>query len=201
MRLIVGVTGGIGSGKSTAAHLFQQRGADLVDTDAIAHELTQPGQPVLDEIAAVLGRRFFTADGSLDRAKLRDCVFGDPAARKALEAILHPMIAREVEHRLLRSSAPYVLLLVPLLVETGGYRDLVQRVLVVDCDEPLQVQRAMQRSGLTEREVRAVMDAQATRGERLAAADDLIRNDGSLEELEKQVDMLDARYRTMVDAG
>ena len=201
MRLIVGVTGGIASGKSTAARLFQQRGADLVDTDAIAHELTRPGQPALEQIAAVLGARFFTAEGSLDRTMLRDYVFANPAARKALEAILHPMIAREVQDRLRESSAPYVLLLVPLLVETGGYRDLVQRVLLVDCDEQLQVQRAMQRSGVTEREVRAVMQAQATRGERLAAADDLIRNDGSLEELERQVDALDARYRAMVDAG
>lgn len=201
MRLIVGVTGGIGSGKSTAARLFQQRGADLVDTDAIAHELTRPRQPALDEIAAVLGTRFLTADGSLNRTKLRDHVFADPAARKALEAILHPMITREVQDRLRGATAPYMLLLVPLLVETGGYRDLVQRVLVIDCDEQLQVQRAMQRSGLTEREVRAVMQAQATRGERLAAADDLIRNDGTLEELEKQVDALDARYRTMGTPG
>jgi dephospho-CoA kinase len=201
MRLIVGVTGGIGSGKSTAARLFQQRGAGLVDTDAIAHELTRPGQPALVQIAAVFGTRFLAADGSLDRTKLRHHVFDKPAARNTLEAILHPMIAREVQQLLRESTAPYVLLLVPLLVETGSYRDLVQRVLVVDCDEHLQVQRAMQRSGLTEGEVRAVMQAQATRGERLAVADDLIRNDGSLEELERQVDALDARYRTMVDAG
>jgi dephospho-CoA kinase len=201
MTLIVGVTGGIGSGKSTAARLFQQRGADLVDTDAIAHDLTLPGQSALEQIADALGTRFLTADGSLDRTKLRDHVFANPAARKTLEAILHPMIAREVQDRLHKSTAPYVLLLVPLLVETGGYRDLVQRVLVVDCDEKLQIRRAMQRSGLTESEVRAVMQAQAKRGERLAAADDLIRNDGSLEELERQVDALDARYRTMVDAG
>jgi dephospho-CoA kinase len=201
MTLIVGVTGGIGSGKSTAARLFQQRGADLVDTDAIAHDLTLPGQSALEQIADALGTRFLTADGSLDRTKLRDHVFANSAARKTLEAILHPMIAREVQDRLHKSTAPYVLLLVPLLVETGGYRDLVQRVLVVDCDEKLQIRRAMQRSGLTESEVRAVMQAQAKRGERLAAADDLIRNDGSLEELERQVDALDARYRTMVDAG
>jgi len=201
MRLIVGVTGGIGSGKSTAARLFQQRGADLVDTDAIAHQLTRAGQPALEQIAAVLGTRFFTADGSLDRTELRNYVFANPAARKTLEAILHPMIAREVKDRLRGSTAPYVLLLVPLLVETGGYRDLVHRVLVVDCDEQLQVRRAMRRSGLTESEVRAVMQAQATREERVAAADDLIRNDGSLEELEKQVDALDVRYRTIVDAG
>ena len=201
MRLIVGVTGGIGSGKSTAARLFQQRGADLVDTDAIAHDLTRPGQSALDQIAAAFGTRFLTADGSLDRIKLRDYVFADPTARGTLEAILHPMIAREVQERLRKSTGPYVLLLVPLLIETRGYRDLVQRVLVVDCDENLQVQRAMQRSGLTELGVRAVMRAQATRAERLAAADDVIRNDGSLEELDRQVDTLDARYRTIADAG
>src|SRR5262249_3286406 len=134
MSLIVGVTGGIGSGKSTAARLFQQRGAGLADTDAIAHGPTQPGRARLEPIATALGTGFFIAGGSLDRAKLRDYVVANPAARKTLEAVLHPMIAREAQDRLRGSTAPYVLLLVPLLVETGGYRDLVQRVLVIDCD-------------------------------------------------------------------
>jgi len=200
MSLIVGVTGGIGSGKSTAAQLFRERGADLVDTDAIARELTRPGQPALEQITARLGAEHLAADGGLDRDKLRDRVFSNPDARRALEAILHPMIRREVEARVRASTGPYVLVLVPLLVETGGYRDLVQRVLVVDCDERLQVQRTMQRSGLTEGEVRAIMQAQATRSQRLALADDLIRNDGSPEELARQVDALDARYRALANA-
>jgi dephospho-CoA kinase len=200
MSLIVGVTGGIGSGKSTAAQLFRERGADLVDTDAIARELTRPGQPALEQITARLGAEHLAADGGLDRDKLRDRVFSNPDARRALEAILHPMIRREVEARVRASTGPYVLVLVPLLVETGGYRDLVQRVLVVDCDERLQVQRTMQRSGLTEGEVRAIMQAQATRSQRLALADDLIHNDGSPEELARQVDALDARYRALANA-
>jgi len=201
MSLIVAVTGGIGSGKSTAARLFQQRGANLVDTDAIAHELTQPGQQALDQIAAQLGAEYLAADGSLDRGKLRSHVFSDPEARKILEGILHPPIRREVETRARASSAPYVLLLVPLLVESGGYRDLAQRVLVVDCNEELQVQRAARRGGLTENQVRAIMRTQATRSQRLALADDLIQNDGTLEELARQVEELDARYRALAGTG
>jgi dephospho-CoA kinase len=201
MSLIVAVTGGIGSGKSTAARLFQQRGADLVDTDAIAHELTQPGQRALDQIAAQLGAEHLAADGSLDRGKLRSHVFSDPDARRTLEAILHPPIRREVETRTRASSAPYVLVLVPLLVETGGYHNLAQRVLVVDCNEELQVQRAARRGGLTENQVRAIMRTQAKRSQRLALADDLIQNDGTLEELARQVEELDARYRALASAG
>jgi dephospho-CoA kinase len=194
-ELVVGVTGGIGSGKSTVGRLFQERGADLVDTDEIAHELTRPKQPALQEIAARLGRAYLEADGTLDRAGLRARVFSDSAARRDLEAILHPMIRREVEARVRASPGPYVLVLVPLLVETGGYHDLMDRVLVVDCDEQLQVQRAMQRSGLTEDQVRAVMQAQASRTARLALADDVVNNDGSLAHLARQVEALDARYR------
>jgi len=201
MRLVVGVTGGIGSGKSTAAQRFQERGADVVDTDAIARELTRPGQPALAQISERFGAELLAADGGLDRDKLRTRVFSNPAARSALEAILHPMIRREVEVRVRASTGPYVLVLVPLLVETGGYRNLVQRVLVIDCDEQLQVQRTMQRSGLTEDQVRVIMRAQATRSQRLALADDLIHNDGSPEDLARQVDALDARYRTLANAG
>jgi dephospho-CoA kinase len=200
MSLIVGVTGGIGSGKSTAAQRFQERGADLVDTDAIARELTRPGQPAIEQITARFGAEYLAADGGLDRGKLRTRVFSNPDARRALETILHPMIRREVEARVRASTGPYVLVLVPLLVESGGYRDLVQRVLVIDCDERLQVRRAMQRSGLTEDQVRAIMQAQATRSQRLAVADDLIDNDGSPEQLARQVDALDARYRALASA-
>jgi dephospho-CoA kinase len=200
MSLIVGVTGGIGSGKSTAAQRFQERGADLVDTDAIARELTRPGQPAIEQITARFGAEYLAADGGLDRDKLRTRVFSNPDARRALETILHPMIRREVEARVRASTGPYVLVLVPLLVESGGYRDLVQRVLVIDCDERLQVRRAMQRSGLTEDQVRAIMQAQATRSQRLAVADDLIDNDGSPEQLARQVDALDARYRALASA-
>lgn len=200
-KLVVGVTGGIGSGKSTVGRLFQERGADLVDTDDIAHELTGPKQPALQEIAARLGRACLAADGTLNRAEVRARVFADSAARRDLEAILHPMIRREVETRVRATPGPYVLVLVPLLVETGSYHDLMDRVLVVDCDEQLQVQRAMQRSGLTQDQVRAVMQAQVSRAARLALADDVLNNDGSLAQLARQVETLDDRYRALARAA
>jgi dephospho-CoA kinase len=194
---VVGVTGGIGSGKSTVAELFRALGAALVDTDDIAHELTLPGQPAVMQIVERFGREFVAADGSLDRAALRAKVFSDPGARRDLENILHPMIRREVERRISQARGPYALLLVPLLVETGGYKNLVNRILVVDCDESLQVQRTMQRSGLSEEQVHAIMRTQASRAARLALADDVIHNDGDLAELAPQVQALDARYRAM----
>jgi dephospho-CoA kinase len=199
MSLIVAVTGGIGSGKSTAARMFQQCGADIVDTDAIAHELTEPGQAALQQIVASFGAQYLTTEGRLDRGKLRSRVFADSDARRALEGILHPPIKGEVEARVRASSAPYVVVLVPLLIETGGYRDLVQRILVVDCDERVQVQRAVQR-GLMEDQVRAIIRTQATRSERIAQADDVIQNDGALENLARQVEVLDARYRALASA-
>lgn len=201
MNLIVAVTGGIGSGKSTAARLFQQRGAGLVDTDGIARELTLTGRPALDKIVGRFGPEYLAADGSLDRGKLRIRVFSDSDARRALEDILHPLIRREVEGRVHALAAPYTLVLIPLLVETGGYRELVQRVLVVDCDERVQVQRAVQRSGLTEEQVRAIMQAQATRSQRLALADDVVHNDGTLKELAYQVEVLDVHYRALANAA
>lgn len=196
-RLVIGVTGGIGSGKSTAARLFRERGADLLDTDIIAHELTGPGQPALEQIAERFGRDCLAVDGSLDRAALRGRVFSDPAARRDLEGILHPLIRREVDARERACSGPYVLVLVPLLVETGGYPELLDRVLVVDCDEEIQVQRTMQRSGLTEGEVRSIMRTQASRGARLMLADDVIHNDGDVAELARQVEALDGHYRAL----
>jgi len=200
MSLVVAVTGGIGSGKSTVAGLFQRLGAGLVDTDAIAHELTQPDRPALRQIAQCFGAQYFAADGSLDRAKLRARVFSDPDARRSLEAILHPAIRGEVDSRLSHISGPYALVVVPLLVETGGYRDRFQRVLVVDCDERLQIERIVQRDGIDEDQARAILRAQASRTERLELADDVIRNDGTLDDLVSQVRALDARYRALAHA-
>ena len=199
--LVIGVTGGIGSGKTTAAGLFQERGADIVDTDVIAHELTSPGWPAVERIAARFGREYLGADGALDRARLRSHVFSDPAARRELEGILHPLIRSEVEARVRASRAPYILVLIPLLTETGGYPDLIRRVLVVDCDERLQVERTMQRSGLTEPQVQAIMQTQASRSSRLAIADDVLRNDSDLANLASQVHALDARYRALARAA
>ena len=195
--LVVGVTGGIGSGKTTAARLFAECGAGLVDTDEIALRLTQPGQPAVAEIARRFGPKYLTPAGALDRQRMRSHVFSDPAAKAQLEAILHPLIRMQVAEQVRASDAPYVLVLIPLLVETGGYPTLVQRVLVVDADEAVQIARTMARSALSEEQVRAIMRTQATREQRLAAADDIIDNNGDLEQLRLQVQALHARYLEM----
>jgi dephospho-CoA kinase len=194
MKLVVGLTGGIGSGKSAAADEFGRLGASVVDTDRIAHELTQAGGAAIAEVERVFGRAAIDASGAMDRAKMRARVFADPAAKKALEALLHPMI-REESRRLIRASqGPYVVHVVPLLIESADYRQRVDRVLVIDCPEALQIERVRARSGLPEHEVRAIMASQATRAERLAAADDVVDNSGSLDALRKQVAALHRRY-------
>ena len=186
--MIVGLTGGIGSGKSEAARLFAALGVPVIDTDTIAHELTAAGQPALANIAAAFGEEAISPDGSLNRPYMRKKVFSDSSAKQTLEGILHPMIRAEVTARLsANASAPYQIVMVPLLFETGAYSTMIARSLVIDCDESLQVRRAMARSRLTEMEVRAIMDTQCFREQRLALADDVIDNSGSLENLETQV--------------
>jgi dephospho-CoA kinase len=194
LRFVVGLTGGIGSGKSAAAVLFAELGADIVDTDAIAHQLTGRGGAAIEPIRAAFGGSVITPEGALDRAAMRRLVFSDPAAKQRLEAILHPMIRVEANLRCVSAQGAYVILVVPLLVETGSYRGRVDRILVVDCAEATQVARTMARSGLTEAEVRAIMAVQAGREARLAAADDVIDNDGGLEALRAQVEALHRRY-------
>jgi dephospho-CoA kinase len=194
MVYCVGVTGGIGSGKSSAAALFAERGAGIVDTDDIAHEMTRPGGRAMPAIITAFGPGIAAADGSLDRAVMRQRVFAEPAQRKVLEGILHPLIRAEARDRVNSSTAPYVMLVVPLLLETGGYPDLVRRVLVIDCEESQQISRTMQRSALTEEAVRAIMAAQLPRQQRLAGADDVLLNDGDLSRLRSQIDSLHDRY-------
>jgi dephospho-CoA kinase len=185
---IVGLTGGIGSGKSEAARLFAALGVPVIDTDAIAHELTAPGHPALLRIAAAFGEEAIAPDGSLNRPSMRKKVFSDSAAKRTLEGILHPMIRTEVAARLAANpAAPYQIVMVPLLFETGVYETMIDRSLVIDCDENLQVSRAMSRSRLSETEVRMIMDTQCFREQRLALADDVIDNSGTLENLENQV--------------
>ena len=200
MTFVVGVTGGIGSGKSTVTDLLAEHGAAVVDTDAIAHELTGANGAAVSAIAAAFGVEVLRADGGLDRAEMRRLVFSDALARARLETILHPMIRRESEARCDAAGAqdaPYVLLAVPLLVETGGYRERVARVLVIDCSEDVQVSRVMARSGLSADQVRAIMATQVSRAERLAIADDVVVNDGDLDSLRDQLDVLHERYLTM----
>jgi len=201
MSFIVGLTGGIGSGKTTVADLFAQRGAALVDTDAIAHELTAPQGAAMAAIAAAFGAAVLRPDGGLDRAAMRAVVFADRAAKTRLEAILHPLIRQQSEARCkAATNAPYVLLVVPLLVETGSYRQRADRVLVVDCDESVQISRVMARSGLAADAVKAIMATQASRAERRAVADDVVLNEGGLEALLLQVEGLHLRYLDLARA-
>jgi dephospho-CoA kinase len=198
---VVGLTGGIGSGKTTVAKLFETLGAGLVDTDEIAHELTRPGAAALERIRRRFGDAVITAQGTLDRARLRSLVFADPDARRDLEAILHPLIRTEASERVKASTARYVILVVPLLIETGAWAEQVQRILVVDCEESVQIQRTMARSGLTAEEVRAIIATQATRARRLEVAHDVIVNDNGLAELGEQVRRLHARYLALANAA
>jgi len=191
---VVGLTGGIGSGKSAAADCFAALGVGLVDTDAIAHELTAAGGAAMPALVAAFGAEVAAADGALDRGRMRRLVFADPAARGRLEAILHPLIRALSAERCRFAGSPYVILAVPLLVESGTYRERCDRIVVVDCPESLQISRVMARNGLGEAEVRAIMATQASRAERLAVADDVIANDGDLANLEKQVGELHRKY-------
>jgi dephospho-CoA kinase len=204
MALVIALTGGIGSGKTSVADALAEMGAAIVDTDAIAHELTARGKAGAREIARVFGNDYLNSDGALDRPRMRDLVFKDTEAKHKLEAILHPMIRTEVRARIdaaaANGDAPYTVIVVPLLIETGAYRDLSQRILVVDCDEAQQVKRVMQRSGLTADAVRAIMAQQATREERLRHADDIVRNDGDIAALHAAVEALHQRYMALARA-
>jgi dephospho-CoA kinase len=197
MSLVVGLTGGIGSGKSAAADCFARHGAAIVDTDAIAHQLTSVGGSAIEPIRATFGAEMLTSDGALDRGAMRQRAFADPAVRARLEALLHPLIRAESDRRLRRLASadfPYAVLVVPLLVETGGYRERADRVCVVDCPDEIRITRVMERSGLARADVLAIMAAQASRATRLAAADDVIDNAGSLADLTAQVAALHALY-------
>lgn len=196
MNRVIGLTGGIGSGKSAAADVFASLGIPVVDTDAIAHELTRPGGAAIAGIRELFGDEAIAADGAMDRKKVRELVFSDPSAKRKLEGLLHPMIRAESQRRIAEGAdrAPYVVHVVPLLIESPDYRTRVQRVVVVDCDEAVQVERVQRRSGLSADEVRRIIAAQVPRATRLAAADDVIDNSGSLSAIEGQVRALHERY-------
>jgi dephospho-CoA kinase len=195
--IAIGLTGGIGSGKTTVAALFERLGAHVVDTDDISRALTAGGGAALGALREAFGERFFGADGSLDRAAMRDLVFEDPAARARLEAILHPAIRAAADAALANADGDYALLVVPLLFETGGYRDRVTRILAVDCPEPIQVERTARRSGLGTDAVRAIMRAQWPRWRRLQVADDIVWNGGEPSDLEPQCERLHRIYCSM----
>jgi dephospho-CoA kinase len=193
-RFAVGLTGGIGCGKTTVADMFAAHGASVIDTDQIAHSLTAPHGAAMPALVAEFGPGFATPEGALDRAKMRALVFADPGARARLEGILHPRIREATAAAALLATGPYVMFVVPLLIESGTWRERVARVLAIDCPEEVQVARVMARNSLPEAQVRAIMAAQVSRAERQAAADDIILNDDGLEALAPQVERLHAFY-------
>ncbi len=197
MAFCVGLTGGIGSGKSAVSDAFARLGVEIVDADALAHELSAPGAPGLDAIRAVFGDDVLQPSGELDRARLRRMVFADSALRSRLEAVLHPLIGAESRRRIDAWRGPYGIVVVPLLLERGGLLPIIDRVLVVDCPEDLQLRRVVARSGLTETEVRAIMATQLDRTRRLARADDVLDNSGPPDAIDPQVAALDQRYRQL----
>jgi len=194
VSVVVGLTGGIGSGKSTVANRFKALGATVVDTDEISRQLTGPGGGAMERLGAEFGARYVGADGALDRVAMRRLAFEDPGARARLEAILHPGIREAADAALAAAAGPYAIVVVPLLYETRGYAGRVSRVLVVDCPEALQVERTAARSGLAPDEVRAIMAAQWPRWRRLQMADDVVWNGGEPAAIDPQCERLHRRY-------
>jgi len=189
----VALTGGIASGKTTVAELFAALGVPVIDTDVIAREVVEPGQPALAQVVETFGPTVLDTEGRLDRRRLRERIFADPDARRRLEAVLHPAIRAEMERQSLAAGGPYQVLVIPLLTE-GRRRDHVDRVLLVDVSEELQIERLMARDGVSRKQAQTSLDAQATRAERVAMADDILRNSGRPEDLREAVAGLHAQY-------
>jgi len=198
-RLRIGLTGGIASGKSTVAQRFVELGVPVIDADAAARAVVAPGKPGLAAVTERFGSRVLAENGELDRRALRDLVFKDPDSRRDLEAILHPLIRAEMEQSAKLAIGPYIVMAIPLLVE-GGSRERVDRVLVVDVDEAVQLQRVMARDGCTLEQARAILASQASRSARLAAADDVLPNTGTVTDLRQAVDQLHERYLRLAGA-
>ena len=191
--LRIGLTGGIASGKSTVTQRFAELGVPVIDADVASRKVVEPGTPGLAQVVERFGAGVL-ADGRLDRRALRNLIFNDSSQRQALDAILHPLIRAEMEREAAQARAPYVIMAIPLLVEGGTARQRVDRVLVVDADETLQIQRLQARDGSSEEQARAILAAQASRAARLSAADDVLLNSGSVAELRQAVDRLHAQY-------
>lgn len=200
-RYVVGLTGGIGSGKSAAAECFREHGIVIVDADVVAHELTGPGGAAMPDIGSEFGKAVITHEGALDRAAMRKLAFADPDVRLRLEQILHPRIRRLCDERCAAAASPYALLVVPLLIESGTYRQRCQRLAVVDCPEETQIARVIARNGMTRQEVERIMSTQATRAQRLTAADDVIDNSGPPEALAPQIAALHDKYLDLALIG
>jgi dephospho-CoA kinase len=199
-RLRVGLTGGIASGKSTVARRFIELGIPVIDADVAAREVVAPGKPGLRQVIDRFGAGIVDENGELDRRALRELVFSDPGARRDLEAILHPLIRADMEQSTAAAVGPYVVMAIPLLVE-GGSRDRVDRVLVVDVDESVQLERVMARDHCSLEQARAILASQAPRSARLAVADDVLPNAGTVTELRQAVDRLHEQYVRLAAAG
>lgn len=197
--MIIGLTGGIGSGKSQASRRFIQHGITVVDADQVARQVVVPGSPALAAIQAHFGARVIDEQGALNRRLLRDLIFQSPAEKHWLESLLHPLINQEIRRQLANSDSPYTILESPLLLETQQHQ-LVDRVLVIDASEHLQIKRASQRDNTSEEQIKAIMQTQLSRQERCARAQDIIQNHGDLEELEVQVDKLHYRYLELIQS-
>jgi dephospho-CoA kinase len=199
-RLLIGLTGGIASGKSTVAQRFADLGVPVVDADVAARDVVAPGKPGLEPVINRFGSRVVAENGELDRRALRDLVFSDPDARRDLEAILHPLIRAEMDRGAAAAVGPYIVMAIPLLIE-GGSRDRVDRILVVDVDEAVQLQRVMARDHSSLEQARAILASQVPRTARLAAADDVLSNGGTVTELRQGVDRLHQQYLRLAAVG
>lgn len=193
---IIGLTGGIGSGKSTVTHLFEQHGIGIIDADQIAHRISEPGQSGYQAITALFGANILQPNGQIDRRRLRDMVFNDELERQRLETELHPMIRREMMHQAKLASSPYCILSIPLLTESNNF-DGIDRILVIDCPEATQIERACMRDQTSTEQIKHILEAQNSREERLSYADDVIMNDGDMAQLEAEVDALHNLYLTL----
>jgi len=196
---VVVLTGGIAAGKTVVSDLFAQRGVPVIDTDQIAHEIVEPGQPALKRIAEAFGQGFLGADGHLDRKKMRTAIFSSPQQKTRLEGILHPAIVAEADHRIAQIDAPWCILVVPLLTETS-LLPWIDHVLVVDVEESVQIERVMARDNISQQQAQSILDAQTSRRQRLALADDILDNSGSLEQLKTAVNELQRKFTTLASS-
>ena len=193
-RLRIGLTGGIASGKSTVTQRFAELGVPVIDADVSARNVVERGKPGLEQVVRRFGPGVLDAHGNLDRPALRALIFNDSGSRQALDAILHPLIRADMEQQAAAATGPYLVMAIPLLIEGGRAHDRVDRVLVVDVDEALQLQRVQARDGCSETHARAILASQASREARLAAADDVLRNSGSVADLRQAVDRLHEKF-------
>jgi dephospho-CoA kinase len=197
---VVVLTGGIASGKTAVSDFFARRGVPIIDTDVIAHEIVEPGQPALQQIRNEFGQEFIDGDGRLDRRKMRNAIFSNPELKQKLEEILHPAISTEASRRIARLEEKWCILVVPLLVESGLF-PWIDRVLVVDAKKSVQIERVMARDHINRQQAQSILDAQASRQQRLSLADDIIENNGTLTQLEAAVDQLFLKYSALAEAS